>query len=193
MVLLRSLSHYWRSHLGLALGAALASTILTGSLLVGDSVKASLQRAAELRLGGVSFGVLGGDRWFTTGLAERSGSAPVILAVGSAGKASGQARANGVQVLGVEERFFRLSSAGKPVVLQSGEVAISQALAQRLELEVGSPVILRLEKPSAISRDAPLSGSTDEDIALRRKVGLILADEEGGAFPLCRWRTCRLS
>ena len=69
--IISSARHYWRGHLGLLLGAFLASAILSGSLLVGDSVRASLRRVAELRLGKVVLGVLGGDRWFTEKLAQQ--------------------------------------------------------------------------------------------------------------------------
>lgn len=181
---LKSLAHYWRGHLGLWLGAFLASAVLTGSLLVGDSVRASLKRAAEMRLGKVKAGVLGGDRWFTERLARDVGAAPIIVANGSASMVSGSARANGVQVLGVDDAFFKLTLSGKLPAFASGEVYINEALASRLNLKVGDPFITRLEKPSAISRDAPLSGDADEDIALRRKVAGILDGESGGVFQL---------
>ena len=66
-----SLRHYWRGHVGLLLGSALAAAVLSGSLLVGDSVRASLRRVAAERLGAVRTGVLGGERWFTQRLAEQ--------------------------------------------------------------------------------------------------------------------------
>jgi putative ABC transport system permease protein len=179
---LTSARHYWRAHLGLLLGAFLASAILTGSLLVGDSVRASLQRAGELRLGKIRAGLLGGDRWFTEKLALDVGGAPVILAVGSAGAVNAKQRANGVQVLGVDAAFYQLTASGRVTTLASGEAAINEALAQRLGLKVGDAFITRLEKPSAISRDAPLSGEADEDVAIRRKVAAILPAEDGGAF-----------
>ena len=45
-----------------------------------------------------------------------------------------------------------------------------EPLARKLKVKEGDSVLIRLERPSAISRDAPLSGSTNEDIALRRTV-----------------------
>lgn len=62
---LQSARYYWRGHIGLLFGTFLAATILTGSMLVGDSVRASLRRVAALRLGKIEGGVIGGDRWFT--------------------------------------------------------------------------------------------------------------------------------
>jgi len=182
--ILSSARHYWRAHLGLLFGAFLASAILCGSLLVGDSVRASLRRVAELRLGQVESGILGGDRWFTENLARQVQSVPAILAVGSASGANGKVRVNGAQVLGVDADFWKLSASGTPVSLGKTEIALNEPLANKLGVKVGDTVLVRMERPSAISRDAPLSGSTNQDISLRRKVGAIVSAEDFGAFQL---------
>ncbi len=51
----RSLRFHWRSHLGVLLGATLATAILVGALAVGDSVRESLRGMALARLGNVQF------------------------------------------------------------------------------------------------------------------------------------------
>ena len=182
--ILASARHYWRGHLGLLFGAFLASAILSGSLLVGDSVRASLRRVAELRLGKVQSGVLGGDRWFTEKLVRSVNDVPAILATGSASVANGKVRVNGAQVLGVEEGFWKLSSNGKAVALEKTEIALNEPLARKLNVKLGDTVLVRMERPSAISRDAPLSGSTNQDISLRRKIGAIVNADDFGAFQL---------
>ena len=181
---IQSARHYWRGHLGLLFGTFLAGTILTGSLLGGDSVRASLRRVAELRLGKVEGGVLGGDRWFTENLARKTKSAPLIIATGSASAANGKVRVNGAQVLGVDEAFWKLSRSGKPIALDKSFVVINESLARKLDAKPGDTILVRLERPSAISRDAPLSGSTNEDISLRRTIGAIVSAEDFGAFQL---------
>lgn len=178
--ILASARHYWRGHLGLLLGAFLASAILSGSLLVGDSVRASLRRVAEFRLGRVQTGLLGGDRWFTETLAREAGATPLILALGSA--AAGDVRVNGAQVLGVESGFWRLGPSGRGPELASGQIGLSESLARKLGAKTGDSVLVRLERPSAISRDAPLSGSTHEEVTLRREVGAIVSAEDFGTF-----------
>ncbi len=182
--ILSSARHYWRGHLGLLLGAFLASAILSGSLLVGDSVRASLRRVAELRLGKVQSGLLGGDRWFTADLARKTGAQPLIIAVGSTASANGKVRVNGTQVLGIEEGFWKLSTSGKVPAMKRSEVLINEPLARKLGIKAGDTVIVRLERPSAISRDAPLSGSTNQDVSLRRQVAGIVSAEDFGAFQL---------
>jgi len=180
----QSARHYWRGHLGLLLGTFLAGTILTGSLLVGDSVRASLRRVAALRLGKVEGVVLGGDRWFTESLARKTQSAPVIIAFGSASAAGGDVRVNGAQVLGVDSGFWKLSTSGKDLPLESGTIAVNEPLARKLGVKVGDTLLVRLERPSAISRDAPLSGSTNEDVSLRRRIAAVVNPEDFGAFQL---------
>ncbi len=183
-LVLASLRHYWRSHLGLLLGVFLASTILSGSLLVGDSVRASLRRAAEQRLGKVQSGLIGGERWFTEELARKTHSAPLIIVNGSVAASGGQARANTVQVLGVDDGFWKLSPRSHEIVLEKDTLAVNESLARKLHVNVGDTVLVRLENPSAISRDAPLSGEANQDDTLRRKIGAIVSGEDFGNFQL---------
>ncbi|MBE7497704.1 MAG: ABC transporter permease [Verrucomicrobiaceae bacterium] len=181
---LTSARHYWRGHLGLLLGAFLAAAILSGSLFVGDSVRASLRRVAAFRLGQIQAGVLGGDRWFTEKLARESQSVPLILAAGSASAGSGSVRVNNAQILGVDDSFWSLGPSGKKITLGANEIAINEPLARKLSAKTGDSILLRLERPSAISRDAPLSGSTNEQVTLRRTIAAILPPEDFGAFQL---------
>ena len=52
------LLYYWRVHLGLLLGTAVATTALTGALLVGDSMRGSLRDLALERLGQIDYALL---------------------------------------------------------------------------------------------------------------------------------------
>ncbi|MBK8039721.1 MAG: ABC transporter permease [Verrucomicrobiaceae bacterium] len=183
-LILTSARHYWRGHLGLLFGAFLASAILSGSLFVGDSVRASLRRVAAFRLGQIQAGVLGGDRWFTEKLARGSQSVPFIFATGSASAGTGNVRVNNAQILGVDDSFWSLSPSSKKIALGSNEIAINEPLARKLNAKTGDSLLLRLERPSAISRDAPLSGSTNEQVTLRRTIAAILPPEDFGAFQL---------
>jgi len=183
-LILTSARHYWRGHLGLLFGAFLASAILSGSLFVGDSVRASLRRVAAFRLGKIESGVVGGDRWFTEKLARQSQSVPFIFATGSASAGTGNVRVNNAQILGVDDSFWSLSPSSKKIALGSNEIAINEPLARKLNAKTGDSLLLRLERPSAISRDAPLSGSTNEQVTLRRTIAAILPPEDFGAFQL---------
>ncbi len=72
-LVIRSLGYYWRANLGTLLAIMVSGTILTGALVVGDSVEYSLGRVVTNRLGGIEFALTGQDRFFTTELAEELG------------------------------------------------------------------------------------------------------------------------
>src|SRR6476620_11606996 len=56
--ILASLRHYRRIHLAVALGVAVATAVLTGALLVGDSVRGSLRDLTLQRLGRIDSAVV---------------------------------------------------------------------------------------------------------------------------------------
>ena len=184
--------HYWKSHLGLLFGAFLASTILSGSLVVGDSVRGSLRRVAAARLGQVQIGLIGGDRYVTDELANKAASAlggdatvaAGVLLNGSASAPARQSRVNGIQVLGVDDAFWAMSLTSRQITLEDNEIAINRHLARKLRAEIGDNIVVRVERPGAISRDAPLSGSAETDVAVRRRVAAIVPDEDFGVFQL---------
>ncbi|MCP4713138.1 MAG: ABC transporter permease, partial [Planctomycetes bacterium] len=158
----RSLLHYWRTHLGVMLGVAVCSSILTGAFLVGDSVNYSLNRQALARLGNIHFVLAGGDRFFREELAEKLSDelqvtvAPVLQLNGLIINSETEARENQVQVLGIDDRFWELGG-GEILTLGDNEVMVNEPLAERLGVEAGDEIRLRVAKPELLSRDAPLS------------------------------------
>ena len=178
--------YQWRAHLGAALGAALCSMVLTGSLLIGDSLKGTLQEQAAARVGRVNSALVGGEHFFRSALAAEisSEAAPVLLLRGSATKADGSARLNQVQILGVDSRFWALAPASDRRELQPGDCVVSAALASRLGLGAGDNLVVRVEKPSSFSKDAPLSGEEDSIEALRARIVLVADDSRFGRFGL---------
>lgn len=185
----RGLRHHWRDHVGVLAGAALGVAILVGALAVGDSVRYSLRALALSRLGEVRLSLHTQGRFFRAQLAEemaealRAPVAPAILLRGSVVVEGGQRRAGQVQVVGADERFWRLGAAPDPLGTAEG-VALSELLAARLGAAVGEEVLLRVEKPSMLSRDAPLSTLEDATATLRLPVARVVSREEFGFFGL---------
>ena len=70
-LLWNSLRHHWRAHLGVVLGAAVGVAVLTGALLVGDSVRQTLRDRALERTAGAHHALHSGDRFFRPGLSTR--------------------------------------------------------------------------------------------------------------------------
>src|SRR4051812_47965694 len=67
--ILASLRHYRRIHLAVAMGVAVATAVLTGALLVGDSVRGSLRDLTLQRLGLIDSAVVS-PRMFRAELAR---------------------------------------------------------------------------------------------------------------------------
>jgi ABC-type lipoprotein release transport system permease subunit len=99
----------------------------------------------------------------------------------------GGIRINQVSILGVDDRFFTLSPAGKtPVGFGDGGVMVSSALATRLGTENSrdSEVVVRIDKPAALSRDLTLAPTTDHTVAMRLPVRGVADDAHFGRFSL---------
>jgi putative ABC transport system permease protein len=188
-LILRSLRFHFRSHLGVLLGAIIGSAALIGALVVGDSVKGSLRELALARLGGVTVALNTQDRFFRDKLADAFGNsmptAPVMQIPGTASTEGGATRANRVQVLGVDSRLERLQK-GVPRFEKANEPAVilNTALAEHLKAKVGDTITVRVQKPSLLSREAPISPQQDFSVALRLPVQAIVGDREFGRFSL---------
>jgi ABC-type antimicrobial peptide transport system permease subunit len=180
----RSLRHYFRSQLGVLAGVTLAAAVLIGALAVGDSVKGSLRARALERLAGARFALFTPDRFQPVDLAERlqTPRTSALLAIaGMITRQDGAARANRITVLGVDPSHF---GDGHLATLKADEVWLSPGLAQQLKVTPGDSVILRFNKPSALSRDAIITPRDDLSVALRLRVGGILSERHGGGFSL---------
>ena len=64
-----SLKHHWRMNLAVACGTAVATAILTGALLVRDSMRGSLRALLLERLGRIEYAVVP-NRFFRTDLVD---------------------------------------------------------------------------------------------------------------------------
>lgn len=185
-LVLRSLRHHWRANLGVLLGAILATAILVGALAVGDTVRYSLRQMALARLGDTDLALAGGSRLFRAQLArdlEVNLNAPVeplLMLPGTVVAGGGENRAGRVQVVGV-------ANARRATMLQRHEwegVVLNERLARRLNAKVGEELLLRIDKPSLLSRDAPLSKVEDASVAIRLPVMDVVPDSGFGRFSL---------
>jgi ABC-type lipoprotein release transport system permease subunit len=193
-LILSSLFHYRWVNRSVLAGVALTSAILSGALVVGDSVKESLRRNAEARLSGIGPVFLGGERFFTASLADQVATklgndalvAPILQIEGTAASREGGRRVNRIQIVGVDERFWKLSLAGAaPEGFEDGRfIAINRPLADRIGAKIGDTLVVRLEVPGALSKDAPLSGESEQTTPFTAEVTTILDNEQFGGYSL---------
>jgi ABC-type lipoprotein release transport system permease subunit len=187
----RGLAFHWRTHLGVLLGCAVAAAVLTGALVVGDSVRQSLLDIAAARLGRVQLAASTPERFFLDDLGARVAQrlqAPVAAVLelpGVAATSDGAARANRVRVLGVDDAFWSLKPGeGVTVAPDAAGVVVNQALATQLGVKVGDTVVLRINKPGTLPRDMPLASDEDAVAARRLTVRAIADDGHFGRFSL---------
>ncbi|MFM7152196.1 MAG: ABC transporter permease, partial [Gemmataceae bacterium] len=181
-LILDSLRHHLRGNLAVLLGVLVGSTVLTGALLVGDSLQGSLRDRSLRQLGWVDQALVS-PRLFRAGLAgelaNRTGervSAALILrtTVQIAGDAPDRSLVRGVQVLGVDDAFFDRDAPGGVFAWANAE------LARDLRLRPGQSLDVRLVQPSALPREAVLAR---KDLGIRPwrvEVTRILEGDEAG-------------
>ena len=68
-LLLSTVRFHWRSNLAVGLGVVAATAVITGALVVGDSVQTSLLQMHLDRLGRVDMAIIGRDRFVREDLA----------------------------------------------------------------------------------------------------------------------------
>jgi putative ABC transport system permease protein len=187
----QSLGFYWRTNLGVLLTVVVSTAILTGALVVGDSVGYSLRMMVNARLGKTQIALVPQNRFFTAGLANeladelKTPTAPVLRVRGLMADGNDKRRANRIEVLGVDARFFTVGAAKNPFVNDESQgVVLNEQLAARLNVTAGDEVLLRIENPSVMSRDLPVSPDSDLSVAFRLKVVAVATEAQFGRFSL---------
>ncbi|HEV2969599.1 MAG TPA: ABC transporter permease, partial [Pirellulales bacterium] len=173
--IVRSLVFHRRIHVAVALGVMAATAVLTGALLVGDSVRGSLRHLTLDRLGRIDAALVT-PRFFRAALAEeisayrdaerpeaRIIARPAILLQATVAHGSGAARrsAGQVAVIGCSDGFWDFDPAGPHPRLESGQIVLNESLAEKLGAKVGDNVIVRLPLPGDIPAESALGRKTE--------------------------------
>ena len=190
---LRGLAHYWRTNLAVVLGVATAVAVLTGALVVGESVRASLRGLATDRLGRTDHAVVA-SIFFREGLSDDlardptvsarfSAVAPLLVAQGFVTAQETGRRAGSVAVYGVDDRFWRLHQLD---VTGPGDrdAFLSPALAADLAAGEGATLLVRLQRPSAIPIESLHARKDDLGRTVRVSVNRVLPASTVGEFSL---------
>lgn len=186
----RSFTHYFGRNVLVALGVAVSTAVLTGALIIGDSVRYSLEQTTFFRLGEVSHVVTVTDRYFRSALAaemkEETGFevAPLLMLEGIAVADGGQQRLNKVQVIGIDGSFAGVAGMETPFELDGNDIVISENMANRLEVKAGDAILVRIEKASLIPKNAPFVSDTETSVTLRANIKAIATKEQMGHFNL---------
>jgi len=143
------------------------------------------------RLGRAQLALDAQNRFFRAKLANELAAelnttvAPVLQLRGLIRNSDATKRANRIQVLGVDERFYRAGAMGNPFGDDWNEgIILNEPLATKLKVAVGDEVVLRVDRPGLMPRDAPLMPDSDLSIAFRLTVKAVAGQSEFGRFSL---------
>ena len=188
-LVLLSVRHFWKMNLAVACGVAVGAAVLTGALLVGDSMQASLRRLVLAGLGRIDE-VLVADHFFREGLAggKSSGNsaAPVILYSASLETVdpAPPARVDQVNLIGCDERFWQLGNGGPPIPPHGDEIVLNEPLARLLAVKEGDSVMLDLPKTGGIPAESAFGRKRVSVDTVRLKVVGVIPAEGLGRFGL---------
>jgi len=177
----RSLRHYWRTHLAVLAGVVAGTAVISGALIVGDSVRESLAQMSLDRLGQIDL-ALHSHRFFRQRLADQLPEAdpsfaqqfkapvPALILDGSLVRQESDGtvlnRAGRIRIYGIDQQFAAVSELTSDIIPTSyesqetleriTEVVLSHRVAEQTGAKPGDQLTLFVELPSSIPRDALL-------------------------------------
>ena len=186
-----SLKHFWQIHLTVALCTAVATGVLAGALIVGDSVRGSLRNITTERLGAIQHALLA-DHFFQPNLLERQNKVPAILLNGTVVAPQTQTRASKVNILGVTDAFFTFwqedtaPNLNKTPEQPFNAIVINEALQNELNVQVSDTLLVNMPQAADIHPEFFL-GERDAANAiqsLRLVISDIISTKNAGRFSL---------
>jgi putative ABC transport system permease protein len=164
-LVLRNLGYHARGNIAVLLGVAVGSAVLTGALLVGDSLRGSLRERVERQLGGVD-AVAFFPRPVRASIADGLPGkvAPVLLLPGSVHAGDLTTPPIGhVTLLGVDDRFKPAGVSGIEWTSTAKQVVLSHRVATKLGVKAGDKVKLGVERFSDLPRSSSLAKRATDD------------------------------
>jgi ABC-type antimicrobial peptide transport system permease subunit len=161
----RGAAYHWRNTLPVALGVAVAAAVLTGALVVGESLRASLRERALRQLNGLSAAVVGG-RFFRQEAAPAD-THPAILLTGTASAGGRSLNRVSVVAVGPSLPFAHF--------VRGDRLAVTDRVADRMGLKDGDILTVSVEKPTLVPRASLLGRrAVDESTNVLRKPVTVL-------------------
>ena len=189
-LIFRSIKFFRNLNSGVVLGLALSTAILIGALVVGDSVRYSLEQIVQQRLGKTSQVITAGERLFSkqlsTGISRQINTeTTALLRSNGFGVIDGGARrVNQLAVWGVDPDFGNFGEDPEAFQLKDNEAAINEQVAQIAGLKIGDEFQLRINKLNTFPANTPFVSVTENSVSAQVKIVRILTANQLGNFQL---------
>ena len=183
--------YYWQINLTVALCTAVATGILAGALIVGDSMRGSLRNITLERLGSIQHALIA-DHFFKPEILDRQNKVLAILLNGNVTAADTDSRASKVNIYGVNDTFFRFwKNATIPKLSNTtnspfANIVINKALQKELNVQIGDALLVNFPQAVEIHPEFLLGKREVTDLiqSLRMVVSDIIPTENAGRFSL---------
>ena len=186
-LIFRSLFFYWRTNLPVIAGIAIAVAVMTGALMVGRSVRGSLQDLLFERIGNTET-VVTADRFFSSDLADsfaNDGSAcPILYLEGVLIHEESRMRAHKINVYGVDDRFWKFQGISMQPFEDARAALVGSSLARLLDIKTGDGLLLQIETQQSIPKEWLYGKREDIGKTIRLTCRKILPPEKLGEFSL---------
>ncbi|HTY62644.1 MAG TPA: ABC transporter permease [Acidobacteriota bacterium] len=186
-LLLRNLSYYRRTNIPVIAGVALAVAVLSGALLVGQSVRASLRRLLYERIG-TTESLVTAEHFFGEKLAASLNSdidsCPIIYLKGVVIREETGVRMHEVNVYGIDNRFWKFQGVDVPAFPDDRAAYVGEPLAGQLNIRKEDGLLLRVDTPEAIPREWLYGRRDSGGRTLRLRCRRILSAGQMGEFAL---------
>lgn len=179
----------YRSHLIIISGVALATAVVIGALIIGNSVRSGLVNGVSESIGNTRIAVKSGDRFFDRTLSSRLSAAlnvpvaPVLQMRGSVRNLQKQAEIPKCNVYAVDSTFKYISA--EPILWPSDHgVLISENISTKLNVLVGDLIQLSFERATNLPVNTPFVAGSEQTITINVTVQAILTDKFPEKFNL---------
>ncbi len=189
-IALRSVRHYRTSTIYQVLIILALSSIITGSLLTGRSVRKSLAETNINKLYGTAFYISAGNKYFPYSLSDRietntgNGIEGILETGGWASNFSTGTSALDIQVYGVRDSFFQFNGKDDGLQINKGEAIINSKLASKLGVNIRDEIVIRFPDPSDIPAESPFTPEEDAYESLVLNIVAVLEETGPENFSL---------
>jgi putative ABC transport system permease protein len=187
-IVLKSIRYYRKPLFYQFIIIVLLAAVISGSILTGFSVRQSLKKSAETKLGKTDILVSSGLRFFKSDLSERLSAKsglrciPLLETTGYCLNLKKGNKALNINIYGITSGFFEFN-VNNHDKLNSGEAVINSALAKKLNLAPGDEISISFRQLSDVPANSPFAPET-ENGSLVVKVVRVITQNQGGNFNL---------
>jgi putative ABC transport system permease protein len=186
-LIFRNLLYFWRTNLAIIAGVGIAVAVLSGALLVGQSVRDSLRQLLNQRIGSTDY-LVTSSRFFGEAIAESPfagfETCPLIFLKGVVYREETGVQVHQVNVYGIDERFWKFHGMDSQPSPVDRTAVVGRALAQQLDSRRGDNLLLRVENPQAIPREWLYGRRDTVGRTIRLNCGEMLSENQLGEFEL---------